>query len=100
MTSQEARLDTAIAAAADALLSVCAVQTGMDADAAIRRAMRAIADVMSKAAKEHGVDKHQPPPLCPVFNPEDDTQNCWEPDGHKGKHSWQVTEKKFEPWLG
>jgi hypothetical protein len=43
------RLDVAIAAAADALLTVCAVQTGTDPAAALDRAMEAIAGAMSDA---------------------------------------------------
>ena len=50
------RTDVAIASAADTLLSVCALQTGEDPEAAIARALRAIADVASQAEQENLVD--------------------------------------------
>jgi hypothetical protein len=46
------RLDVAIAAAADALLAVCALQTGLDPMAAAGRAVDAIAQVMVQAEGE------------------------------------------------
>lgn len=52
--SQLARLDTAISAAADALLSVCALQTGLSPEDALARALQALADVMAQAEQEQG----------------------------------------------
>ena len=46
------RLDTAIEAAADALLSVCAVQTGDVPDLAVQRALAAIGTVMARTEAE------------------------------------------------
>ena len=46
------RQDWAIEAAADALLAVCALQTGTDPERAIKRALRAIAAVNARAAAE------------------------------------------------
>jgi hypothetical protein len=47
------RQDIAIAAAADALLAVCAVQTGTDPFAAELRAISALRQVMAQAREEH-----------------------------------------------
>jgi hypothetical protein len=52
LTDDAARLDTAIEAAADALLAVCAVQTGTDPGDAARRALDAIAVVYGRAERE------------------------------------------------
>lgn len=49
---QSDRVDVAIEAAADSLLAVCALQTGTDPDAAIRRALLAIATVNRRAEEE------------------------------------------------
>lgn len=44
--------DYAIESVADALLTVCTLQTGTDPDAAVRRALVAIATVVARAAHE------------------------------------------------
>jgi len=54
--AQAERQDLAIAATADALLAVCALQTGHDPIAAAQRAAQAIADVVRRTAREQGVD--------------------------------------------
>ena len=46
------RLNTAIEAAADALLAVCALQTGTDPDLAAIRARQAISAVYARAERE------------------------------------------------
>jgi hypothetical protein len=56
----EDRVVLAIEAAADALLSVCALQTGTEPEAARARAKRAIDDVWRRAeAEAAGVDLHE-----------------------------------------
>jgi 2C-methyl-D-erythritol 2,4-cyclodiphosphate synthase len=49
----EDRTDVAIHAAADALLAVCALQTGYDPAKARARAVRAVASVFEQAKREH-----------------------------------------------
>lgn len=50
------RQNTAIEACADALVSVAALQTGLDPQAAAHRAVRAIAAVMARAEAEARAD--------------------------------------------
>jgi hypothetical protein len=50
--SAEERLDTAIEAAADSLLAVCALQTGTDPKLAAMRAVEAITAVYERAESE------------------------------------------------
>ena len=52
------RLNTAIEAAADALLAVCALQTGLDPMAAARRANAALVAVLTRAEAEAWADAH------------------------------------------
>lgn len=90
--------DIAIAAAADALLAICAVQTGTDPHTASARAHLAIGQVLSQAAREHG----QPTDgLCHTFK-QGGVENCWKKAGHTDKHSWEETEvrKRDEPSTG
>jgi hypothetical protein len=47
------RQNTAIEAAADALLAVCALQTGTDPLNAMNRATLALLDVLDRAEREH-----------------------------------------------
>jgi hypothetical protein len=51
-TDNRIRTNVAIEAAADALLAVCALQTGLDPDRAIARAMAAITAVYRRAEQE------------------------------------------------
>jgi len=51
-TELEARTDLAIEAAADALLAVCALQTGLDPLSAMTRATKALRDVFDRAEQE------------------------------------------------
>jgi ribonucleotide monophosphatase NagD (HAD superfamily) len=52
LTDDGDRTDTAIEAAADALLAMCAVQTGANPADAARRALDAIATVYGRAERE------------------------------------------------
>lgn len=52
LTNPAERLDLAILAAADALLAVCAVQTGLSPSAAGMRAIDAIEAVMAQSERE------------------------------------------------
>lgn len=47
------RVDIAIEASADALLAVCALQTGTDPMMAVARALQAIATVADRAEREN-----------------------------------------------
>jgi hypothetical protein len=51
-TALDERLDIAIHAAADALLAVCAVKTGLDPTRAVRAARVAVQDVAMRAERE------------------------------------------------
>lgn len=51
------RQSMAIEASADALLAVCAVQTGTDPEAAVNRALEAIAAVIARAEREALLDQ-------------------------------------------
>lgn len=52
LPNEAERLDMAISAAADALLSVCAIQTGTEPSRAVDRAIEALASVMTRAQIE------------------------------------------------
>jgi hypothetical protein len=57
--AEPTRLDLAIEAAADALLSVSALQTGLDPMKALDRAMRALGDVMGRAQQEQTLPPYE-----------------------------------------
>lgn len=81
------RNDVAIEATADALLAVCALQTGDDPTAAFTRAQAAMLAVYNRAAKEQGAP---PERLCRKHNGDQHApENCWKKAGHPGLHSWE-----------